>query len=303
MDYSSFIIWEKHLDRFLEFGRDHRGLKAHTLKHQQYSIRCLRSFLFRRQIRRVQSITLEHLDAFLLELSQRAQPTTVYGVGYDLRNFFRFLFLEGIKPSNPAEYLLPPCRYREDLRPKYRPWWQIQELLKGMNRRSSTGKRDHAILVLMAHQGLRAREVGSLRLSDIRWETNSLFLRQRKNGRSAHLPLSPITRRALKDYLATRLVVPFQEVFTTVRAPLKPLGSSVHAIAQRHLHRHFGRTDFFHGAYLLRHSFAKALLDKGAPLPVIGTLLGHKSLDSTLVYTRVHTKELQEVADNYSRFL
>ena len=57
------------------------------------------------------------------------------------------------------------------------------------------------------------------------------------------------------------------------------------------------------GAYLFRHSFAKAMLDRGAPLTKIGDVLGHQKMDSTLIYTRVATKELREVADNYSKLL
>lgn len=74
-------------------------------------------------------------------------------------------------------------------------------------------------------------------------------------------------------------------------------------VLERMLHHHFGDSLPCYGPYVLRHSFAKAMLDRGARLPELGAMLGHKRLNNTLIYSRINTKDLAEVADNYASLL
>ena len=155
----------------------------------------------------------------------------------------------------------------------------------------------------MACHGLRTREVANLKVTDIDWEKHSIFLRHRKRGGAANLPITPQTEEALKDYLSVRPDCDAAEIFLTTFAPIKPLGKNISACVQRHVRRVFGDTHRPSGAHMLRHSFAKALLDQGAPLHEVGSLLGHRTLRSTLIYTRINTEDLREVADNYANLL
>lgn len=303
MDRDSSLISRGLLERFLEFSSGHLGLRERTLQGYAKELKLFFNFLRSRRIRSVRDVALDHLDAFLIKRSKLRRPVSLKHVYSHLRGFFRFLFLEGTIPSNPAQWLTPPCRFRDDLRPKYIPWAKVEELLAGVDRRMRAGKRDFAVLVLLSHYGLRAREVGRLCLSDIRWKSRSFCVRSRKNGKSAVLPLSALAERALKDYLSVRPKVPFPEVFLTSQIPFKPLEPHTHAVAARHLARRFGKSWSPRGSHVLRHSFAKALLDRGAPMTAIQTLLGHKSLAATLVYTRVDTETLREAADNYASLL
>lgn len=94
------------------------------------------------------------------------------------------------------------------------------------------------------------------------------------------------------------------EVFLTIRAPLKPLGENLHSVAYHRLHQCFGRLLIPRGTRgVLRHSFAKLLLDRKAKLSQIMVLMRHKSARSTQTYTRVATEDLREVADNYANWL
>jgi integrase len=157
--------------------------------------------------------------------------------------------------------------------------------------------------MLLAHHGLRAREAAALRISDIDWDNHSIFLRHRKDGTSVQMPTSPQTEEALRDYLAVRSACPAPEIFLTECAPMKPFERAVYGVAQRHILKVFGKLPFSQGAHLLRHSFAKALLDRGAKIQEVGVLLGHRSLRSTQIYTSIATEELREVADNYANLL
>ena len=298
------VLSEKLLTEYLNFCRNHKGLNDVTLRDRRYQILRLRVFLQQRGKRRIPDVTMADLDAFYLHRAAEASGTTPHSVPESLRPFFRYLFMKGLIKSNPAEGLFSPCRFRLDRRPKYIPWPNVEKLLASVDRSLPIGKRDYAILTLLAHHGLRAREVARLKLADIDWDTPSLWLFHRKNGANARIPLSEVAKAALKDYLAVRPTSPpYTEVFLTSQAPIVPLGGRLGAVAQRHLFRFFGRSIPRHGAYVLRHSFAKALLDRGAKIPDIATLLGHRRLESTLTYTQVDTEGLREVADNYSGLL
>jgi integrase len=238
-----------------------------------------------------------------MKQAERLGPKSLQYIISALRSFFRFLQLHGEIRSDLARGLVSPSRFRSDLRPKYLPWPKIQKFLAAIDRSHRAGKRDYAMLMLLACHGLRGREAATLRISDIDWERHSIFLRHRKNGVPIHLPLSPQTEEALRDYLAVRPACPAPEIFLTEVAPIKPFEGSVQGVATRHIRKFFGKLPFSQGSHLLRHSFAKALLDRGAKLHEVGALLGQLSLRSTQIYTRIATEDLREVADNYANLL
>ncbi len=299
----SRVLPNKLLDRYLDFCRIHKGLKDTSRRGHRDEILRLRAFLDQRNIRRVADATVADVDAFLLHRSKDMGATGLKTAVAILRSFFRYLHLNGEIPSDLARNFMSPCRFRCDLRPKYLPWSKIQQFLAGIDRSQAGGKRDYAILTLLAYHGLRSQEAARLKINDVDWNNRCLLLRERKNGATVRLPLSQQAAAALEDYLSARPACAYQEIFLTRRAPIKPLGSSLCFVAERGLEKRFGRLLPRQGAHVLRHSFAKALLDRGAKLPDIATLLGHNSLRSTLVYTRVATEELREVSDNYAALL
>jgi len=302
----SKVITEAALKAYETFCRVHRGLQDISIQtYCPYLLR-LGIFLDRKGILRIQDITQNDLDAFVLEEAARLARGSFDNLKAALRSFFGYLFLNQEITTNPADHLIWPSRFSADLRPKYLPWPKIQSFLASIDRQTAIGKRDYAILLLLAAYGLRSQEVARLALNDIDWENKRLILRARKGGRMAVLPLRPETEGALRDYLEAARPKghqEFNEVFLTLRAPIKPLGDSLCNIVGRDLKRYFGRSLKPSGAYVLRHSFAKALLDKGAPMTAVRDLLDHRSLETTLVYTRIATEDLREMAQNYAQLL
>lgn len=298
------VLSDRLLAEYFDFCRQHKGLKDITIRDRSFQLWRLRAFLQQRGRRRIQDVTTADLDAFCIHRGAEAGGYTPHSVPETIRPFFRYLHLKGDIRSNPAEGIFSPCRFQMDRRPKFIPWPNVQKLLAGIDRSNPIGKRDYAILALLAHHGLRAREAAHLKLADIDWSAPSLWLHHRKNGANARIPLSQTAKEALQDYLALRpSSPPHLEVFLTSQAPVVPLGGRLGAVAQRHLFRFFGRSIPRHGAHVLRHSFAKALLDRGAKLHDIAALLGHRRINSTLTYTQIDTEGLREVADNYANLL
>jgi len=289
------------LDAYLDFCRDHRGLRPITMSGYHRELLMLRAFLRRRGVHNLRTLAPADLDAFIMRRSRSMNPRALLAVATALRSLLRYLYLNDLIARDLAVSVISPSRFRADLRPKYLPWHQIEKLLGGVDRSTAAGKRDFAILMLLACHGLRAREVVGLRIEDVDCDKRCLRLRHRKNGTVADIPISERVVEALREYLAVRRYCAWPELFLTDCAPIKPLsGLALSCVAQRYLRRNLGRHG---GAYVLRHSFAKALLDRGARLHDIGALLGHKSLRSTLIYTRIATEDMREVADNYAGWL
>lgn len=246
---------------------------------------------------------LADIDAFFAQQSAHMSPRSLYVVRAALRSFLKYLYVDGALAMDLSCDLPRPSRFSADRRPKYLPWSKIEELLSSIDRRNLTGKRDYALLTLLACHGLRAGEAAKLRVQDIDFKAGAFLLRDRKDGRCARLPLSARAKEALEDYLRLRPATRHAEMFLRVTPPLEPLRAGIYDVAISRMRRLFPDGLAAYGSHVLRHSFAKCLLDRGARLTDIGMILGHRNLRSTLVYARIATEELREVADNYARLL
>ena len=299
------VTWlEPELVDFEVFRRDHGGVRPLTNRHSRERLEYFARFLAGRGVRNVRGITVELIDAFIAKMRRRGwNRTSLKGLAACLRPFFRYLEMMGTLQEPLAEKVGEISSFRADRRPKYLPWPKVQAFLKAFPRESQTDKRDYAITLLVVSYGLRAREVTKMTLQDLDFEKSRLNIPERKNGKEAVFPMRPEFEAALKAYLAVRPEVPFAQVFLRSAAPIRPLMSVV-GVIRRHLLAYFGPPSSGpRGAYVLRHSFAKAMLDRGALLTDLRTVLGHSRMESTLVYTRIHARHLSEVADNYAKLL
>jgi site-specific recombinase XerD len=174
---------------------------------------------------------------------------------------------------------------------------QAQQLLASIDRRTAVGRRDYAILLLLARLGLRAGEVAFLELEDIDWQGGCLSV-QGKGGRRSQLPLPKEVGEAIVDYLQNgRPRTSSRRVFLRARAPVRGFLSqcAVGSIVRHALLR--GGIDApTTGAHQFRHGLATQMLRQGASLAQIGELLGHKSPETTKIYTKVDLDALRTLA-------
>jgi integrase/recombinase XerD len=159
------------------------------------------------------------------------------------------------------------------------------------------GRRDYAILLLLARLGLRASEVVSLELDDFDWAAGQLNVRGKGNQRAA-LPLSPEVGRAIAAYLRHgRSASPSRRVFLPVKAPIRRfLGPvAIPTIVRRALER-AGIKSPTKGAHQFRHALATQMLRGGASLGEIGEILRHRSPQTTMIYAKVDLDALRPLA-------
>jgi integrase len=181
--------------------------------------------------------------------------------------------------------------------PKHLAVAQVRQVLSHCDRSTARGRRNYAILLLLARLGLRAGEVVSLNLEDIDWDNTRITVCG-KNGSWAQLPLPADVARAIAHYLRhDRPHCACRRVFIRDYAPLGGFegSQSISKIVQCALAK-AGVESSRKGAHLLRHSLATDMLRKGASLDEIGEVLRHKSPDSTAIYAKVDLGSLQALA-------
>ncbi len=150
-----------------------------------------------------------------------------------------------------------PQSYRLSGIPRSIPWDQVEQVLMGVDRRSVSGKRDYAMLLLLATYGLRACEVAALQLDDIDWRRERMRIRERKAGNHTTYPLSAVVGAAIIDYLKNgRPVTEDRHVFLRTCAPLVPIGSAAVTCRAAHFIRKAGINVPRPGSHTLRHSWA-----------------------------------------------
>jgi integrase/recombinase XerD len=174
---------------------------------------------------------------------------------------------------------------------------QVHRLLARCDRRTTTGRRDYAILLLLARLGLRASEVVQLRPDDLDWDEGAIRIRGPAQ-RCDRLPMPADVGAALVDYLRdARPACPARNVFIRSRAPWRELlgPSAVSCIVFRALRR-AGIESPFKGAHLLRHSLATQMLGNGASLSEIGEILRHRNPQTTTIYAKVDLVSLHALA-------
>ena len=286
---------ERDYGRFL---RQERGFMSASVG--QY-LPVARRFLWHRfrggKIRLKELCTKDVTDFILQDSSIRGRRSAQLMTAV-LRSFLNYLFQEGRTAANLAMAIPATAGGRLSELPRYLEAAQVEKLLQCCDRRCNVGRRDQAILLLLARLGLRASEVASLELDDIDWAAGELFIRG-KGNRVDRLPLLPDVGKAVADYLQRgRPGCSTRRVFVHCKAPYAGFSSPPNAVSSI-VHRALARAGLnprHRGAHLLRHSLATNLLRHGASLTQIGQVLRHQQTQTTEIYAKVDLNALRALA-------
>ena len=282
---------------FEEFLHSERGLSRSTLISYLPIVRRLLDERFGRKALRLEQLRPQDLHGFILREIRRVSRSHGKGVITALRSFLRFLLQRGAIPTDLARTLPGVASWRLSHLPKSLPPEQVERLLACCDRSTPTGKRDYAILLLLARLGLRGGEVLAMTLEDLDWQRGEIVVRG-KGQRLERLPLPEDVGAALACYLCeVRPACATRRVFVRMKAPLQGLAGpvAVCCIVRRALQR-AGLNPEFKGAHLLRHSLATNLLHRGASLGEIGQLLRHRQPTTTQIYAKVDIAALRGIA-------
>lgn len=215
----------------------------------------------------------------------------------ELRQVLRFLHLRGIIDKDLATTVPLFINYRLSTVPDYLPWESVQRLITSVDTSVAPGKRDRAIMLLIATLGLRPLTVRDLTLDQIYWREAEIRIPHTKSRRGINVPLSDEVGQALTDYvLEERPKTELRTVFLRHTTPQKPFssGSIISAIINARLKR-AGMPSVKGAGNLLRHSLATQLVKSEVPIKQVSDVLGHLSIDTTAIYTKVDLTSLAKV--------
>lgn len=285
---------EDDYDRYLS---EQRGLAVTTRTTYRSIIRKFLSDQFDNKSARFTDLTADDVVRFVRHQSARLSPKHAGLVVCALRSFLRYLCYQGSITTDLAASVPPIANWKLSALPKFLQPDQVQQVLNQCDRGTAKGRRDYAILLLLARLGLRACEIVSLTLDDIYWKSGEIHI-QGKGNQPALLPLPPDVGQAIAVYLEKdRPICPTRRVFIRMRAPLRGFANScaVSTIVARTLKK-AGIESPYTGAHLFRHTLATQMLRQGAAIAEIAVLLRHRSINTTAIYAKVDLTSLRTIA-------
>lgn len=283
---------------WLQHLTDEKGLRPNTRKQYRHHLHQFAAYLERAGVDDLAQLTPTLLSGFIAGYAPpRVSWSTVRNTCGALRVWLRYLHREGVIARDLSPLVEFPQAYRYASLPRSISWEQVEQVLNAVDRRDARGKRDYAMLVLLATYGLRAAEVAGLALDDLDWRRDRLTVRARKAGNTTTYPLSDVVGAAIVDYLKHgRPTTTLRQVFLRSCAPVAPLSSgAVTSCAAQYIHR-AGIPVPRAGSHTLRHSCVQHLVNAHFSLKQIGDYVGHRSSSSTQLYAKVAIDQLREVA-------
>ncbi|HEX2955992.1 MAG TPA: site-specific integrase [Chitinispirillaceae bacterium] len=255
-------------------------------------------FIKQKGIQLSSDITPETVTEFLSGYTSN-KPRYVSTVLYVLRNYLTFLHNCGFIEVDLASSLPHVRILRNAFIPHSWETKNVKKLLASIDRGHPKGKRDYAILLIVARLGLRVSDIRSLELSNINWSRKTVSLTAKKTKNTLELPLLDDIGWAIIDYIKNgRPKTKCRRVFVRHRAPYDAVGEN--ESFHRELHRYMQSAGItppagIHcGLHSLRSTLARKMLETGAPLHVISETLGHTNINTTSIYLKIDLEGLKK---------
>ena len=281
---------------FERYLRSERGLSPSTMRDYLHYIRLFLIDRFRGKAPRVKTLRPCDIHDFIVAHLKVGSRSRAKAIVRALRSFLRFLHQRGTITIDLAAIVPGVADWRLSHLPRSLPPQQVKQLLASCDC-SPLGRRNYAILLLIARLGLRASEVVRMTLDDLDWDRGELVVRG-KDQKVERLPLPTDIGEALVKYLRdARPACSTRRVFVRMRGPWTGLKGSeaIGAIVRTTLER-AGLNPEVKGPHVLRHSLATNLLRRGATLTEISQILRHNNLTTTQIYAKVDIAALRAIA-------
>jgi len=290
------------LAQYLDFLRDEQGVSQATIVIRRLAVRRFLQFLGRRLTpSQLRQLSAKRIHDYIIRNSSGLTRASRKHLTSSLRSFLRFAHVRGYLPRDLVDAVPVLATWRLAHLPRGLSWEQVQLLLKAPDRRTAVGRRDYAMLLLVATYGVRIGQVTALTRHDIHWHEETIDFAASKGGKPLKFPLEKSVAQALLAYLRRdRGPAPFDEVFLTIRGARRPLGGNNHlGAAVKTYYRRAGIKASVIGTHAIRHAVATRLLEKGASIKTIADLLGHRHIATTYIYTKVDLTQLRTLAGQW----
>lgn len=291
------------LDRLREeydaYLRKQRGLSEATIYHCMNFLDRFMTFRFSGKLGDLNAITPDNIVTFLRQLKSGSKRYKA--LPSHLRNLFKFLFWSGKTRHNLTNAIPRVAQPKSIDLPRYLNPEEVRRLIESVRTDDVIGRRNYAMMLLLARLGLRAPEVIAIQLDDIDWQSGELLIRG-KGKLHDRMPLPADVGEAIVDYIRNGRAGTSRTLFVCSRAPHRPFKDA--QILNSVLEEAFEKTGLkppqkYVGSHLLRHSLATDMLRKGASLDEIGDVLRHRSRMTTTIYAKHDINALRSIARSW----
>ena len=288
---------DEELQRFDDHMSHVRGLAPKTRKTNLCFIRRLLLGQFGDQAVVISAILPDHIRQFVASQSKLCKVTTSISAPISaLRGYFRYRATLGDRVHQLIGVANFPANWQQASLPKTLSNSEVECLLAALVHDGTAALRTAAIVHCALDLGLRSCEVAHLGLDDIDWSAATITLRGTKGRREDVMPLPAATGQAIADYLKyERPPTSNRAVFVRNIAPRdQPVGPD---LIRKSIRQAYARAGLpYTRSHLLRHTMASRLLAGGSSLKEVADVLRHRSLNTTLIYAKLDSKNLAEVA-------
>jgi integrase/recombinase XerD len=283
---------------FETYMREQRGLAEKTIYASLSFYDRFMVFRFGGKLGTLDHITPTDIVAFLREVRGRKATYRDTTPPTHLRCLFRYLFWSGKTKRDLASSLPRVSSPKASLLPRSLPPEEIERLIDATRSADAVGRRNYAMMLLLARLGLRAPEVIAIELGDIDWRSGTILIRG-KGKRHDRMPLPEDAGKAIVDYLRNGRRGTSRKMFVSSKVPFPPfVDATILNVVLREAFKSTGLEppQRYIGSHLMRHSLATDMLRKGASLDEIGDVLRHRSRAATGIYARHDIDGLRSIA-------
>jgi len=291
--------WNASIEEYKSFlNSKHQSLS--TIKTKLSRLKDFFLFLMRTDILTPAKLHPAVITDFIRYASQTYKPIYRYNLLQSLKDFLSFLYSSSLVSDNYALLLSSLPDPRNSVLPTSYSPEEIRLILGSVDRNTLMGKRDFAVIQMIAQTGIRAIDIANLKLEDICPSSREIQFLQNKTKKRLHLPLTDEMCFSLYDYLSSRVDYQCPCLFiriTDARVAFPVTSSCISAITKKYI-RLSGvySPDKKAGSHSLRHSLAVSMTDAGTPFPVVSKVLGHSSTEVTKKYAGISLNQLRILA-------
>jgi len=288
-------------EEYYAYLRKQCGLSESTIYHCMRFLERFITFRFGEMLGDLNTIRPEDVVTFFSQLRAGSRPYRGKSVPSHLRNLFKFLFWSGRTRLNLANSIPRVAQPQPANLPRYLMPQDVRSLIETVHTDDAIGRRNYAMLLLLARLGLRAPEVIAILLDDIDWHSGELLIRG-KGKLHDRMPLVADVGEAIVDYIKNGRAGTSRFLFVSSITPHRPFKDA--QILNAVLKEAFEKTGLkppqkYIGSHLLRHSLATDMLRNGASLDEIGDVLRHRSRMTTTIYAKHDINALRTISRDW----
>ncbi len=249
------------------------------------------------------NVGCNEIQQFMIYCSNHIDGGSLSIVKRHMKKICRYLADSGRLANAHASLLSFPVHINQKILPAI-PQDEVNATLDVIDRSSSKGKRDYAIILLGAVVGLRGIDIRKLKLEDIDWKNGEIRIVQSKTCKSLALPLTKDVGEAIRDYILNgRPKCDSKTIFLSCYAPYQALSRSIAGYFYNTYRKEAGLShEPFDGKsfHALRRSVGRNMITSGIPVTTVAQVLGHGSINSTMKYISLDSKHLKECALDFT---